>query len=280
MLRVARAALVRRSLAAYFALAYAISWGAVAAVHAGPGGGAAAMFAAQASGPVVASLLLTFVINGRAGLSRLFAQMLVWRAPVGCYAIALLAAPLAAALVLFLLSLASPTFMPAVATAADPWQLVWLGIAGGVLAGGLEELGWTGFATARMPRRWGILFAGLLIGCLHGAWHFLPGFIGEGAQYGVLYWPYFLVFWIGGLAALRVIIIWLYRRTGSLLMAQLAHATFTGSLLVLWPQASAAETLLWTTMFAVLLWLVALTLVRADGRIRVAEDVICRDRAA
>jgi uncharacterized protein len=96
-------------------------------------------------------------------------------------------------------------------------------------AGFCEEIGWTGFAYPRMRARLGWLPAALLLGLLWGLWH-LPvvDSLGAASPHG-RWWPEFFAAFIAMLAAIRVLIAWTYTRTGSLRMAQLLHASSTGS---------------------------------------------------
>jgi membrane protease YdiL (CAAX protease family) len=45
------------------------------------------------------------------------------------------------------------------------------GLVVGLLVPFFEELGWTGFATAELRKRHGVLATGLIMGLLWGAWH-------------------------------------------------------------------------------------------------------------
>ena len=49
---------------------------------------------------------------------------------------------------------------------------------------------------------------------------------------------------------------WLYARTGSLLLAMLMHASYTGWLFALYPATSFKQGLAWQTTLAAALWLV------------------------
>ena len=58
------------------------------------------------------------------------------------------------------------------------------------------------------------------------------------------------------MTAMRVLIAWTYTNTNSILLAQLLHATSTGSLVVFSPpHVSAAQESLWYTLYASVLWL-------------------------
>ena len=53
----------------------------------------------------------------------------------------------------------------------------------GIVAGYLEEWGWTGFATPRLLARLGALKAGLVLGLLLGVWHAAADFAIRGATF-------------------------------------------------------------------------------------------------
>jgi membrane protease YdiL (CAAX protease family) len=175
-----KAFIERHPLPAYFALAFAISWGGVLLVIGGPGGirGTTAqtdplfpfVYLAMLAGPSVAGILLTALVHGRAGLRNFLSRSLKWRVGARWYAVALLTAPLLMTATLFALSLTSPIFLPGMFTSPDKASLVLFGIAVGLGAGLFEELGWTGFAVPGVRLRYGGLLTGLIVGGLWGAW--------------------------------------------------------------------------------------------------------------
>jgi membrane protease YdiL (CAAX protease family) len=182
---------------------------------------------AMLAGPSVAGILLTGLVSGRAGLRELFSRLLRWRVGARWYAIALVPAPLLAAAVLFALSLISPIF------STDGKAVVLLS---GVVAGlttVLEEVGWTGFAVPRLRLRYGVVTTGLIVGVLWGAWHLLQGLWISGTYSGALPLALFVLLnffsGVGQLTAYRVLMVWVYDRTESLLVATLMHASLTAS---------------------------------------------------
>lgn len=88
--------------------------------------------------------------------------------------------------VLLALSLISPEFLPRIFTTDDKITLLLMGIAVGLGAGILEELGWTGFAIPRMRLRYGVLSTGLIVGVLWGAWHFFVNLWASGVTSGAI----------------------------------------------------------------------------------------------
>ena len=268
----------RHALPAYFALTFAISWGAVLVVIGGPGGlrGTTAqsdplfpfVYLAMLAGPSAAGILLTSLVDGRAGLRELMGRLLEWRVDPRWWAVALLTAPLLITATLLTLSLASPTFLPGILTSPGSASLLLFGIAVGLGAGCFEELGWTGFAVPGLRRRYGVLTTGLIAGGLWGAWHLLVVVWGIGSSAGTLPLALFVPLDLFSfLPAYRVLMVWLYDRTASLLVAMLMHASLTASMLILGPLAISGGTLLtYELVFAAALWVVVAAVVVADRR--------------
>ena len=266
----------RHSLSTYFALAFAISWGGVLLVIGGLGGipGSAAqtdplfpfVYLAMLAGPSVAGILLTSLVYGRVGLREFLSRMLRWQVGARWYAVALLTAPLLVAATLFALSLASPVFLPGILTTSNKASLLLFGIAVGLGAGFFEELGWTGFAVPGLRLRHGGLGTGLIVGLLWGAWHFLVTLWGSGSSSGALSLVLFLfVALFSFLPPYRLLMVWVYDRTESLLVAMLMHASLTASVLILGPLAiSGVPLLAYDLVLAAALWVVVAALAVAN----------------
>ena len=264
----------RRAVRIYFALAFAVSWAGVLFVV-GPGGIPTtvehlmtigpAMYVAMLAGPSVAGLLMTGLVSGRAGLREVLARLLTWRVGGRWYAVALLTAPFLAMAVSLALSLLSPEFLPAVFMANDKAPVLRSGLAGGLMVGIFEELGWTGFAIPRMRRRYGVLSTGLLVGVLWGAWHFIM-FWEPGSFSGALPLALLLVKLFSWLPAYRVLMVWVYDRTGSLLLAMLMHAGLTATQLILMPSPASGMSLLTSILaWAAALWIAVAMIAVANG---------------
>lgn len=235
--------LKRYPLLAYLALTFAISWGGIFIVSGSgrfPASGQELerlilySYAAMLAGPGLAGILLTVIVSGRAGLSEFLARLLKWRVGAGWYAVALLTAPLVILVVLFALSLISPDFLPRLFVTDDKVFLLWFSVISGLLVGIFEELGWTGFAAHTLLRsRRSILGTGLIVGLWFAAWDFLVVFrvsdstSAAGTVPLALFLPASLFTW---LPAYRVLMVWVYDHTGSLLVAMLMHT----SLVVFW----------------------------------------------
>jgi uncharacterized protein len=199
---------------------------------------------------------LTALLYGRAGLRELLSRLFKWRVGARWYALALLTAPLSVTAALLALSLTSTEFLPAILTTSDKATLLLIGIFAGLMVGIFEELGWTGFAVPRMRLRYSVLSTGLFVGLLWGSWHFLPFFWGSGTTSGVVPVTLFLlVLLFSWLPAYRVLMVWVYERTGgSLLVAMLMHVSLVASNVILAPLATGVSQVTYNLVWAAVLW--------------------------
>jgi membrane protease YdiL (CAAX protease family) len=279
--RTIKAFIKKHPVLTYYALVFAMSWGGILLIVGGPGGipGSSEqvetlmplVLLALFAGPSVASLLTIRLVAGRAGLHDLLSRLLRWRVRARWYAAALLSAPLMVTTVLLALSLLSPEFIPGIVTTDNKIALLLFGIAWGLLGGGLlEELGWTGFAVPRLRLRYTAFTTALIVGLLHGTWHFLIAFWAgssfSGGQWttyllGILF--FYLI--LGALPAYRVLMVWVYDRTASLLVAMLMHASLSASTLILQPPLTGAPFLTWNLALTAILWVVVAAVALANG---------------
>lgn len=260
-----KAFIERHAVPIYFVLTFAVSWGGFTLVVGGPRGFPGdpeeferlLPFAASAmlAGPSVSGLLLTGLLSGGAGLRELLSRFLKWRVGVRWYAFALLPGFVLPAAVLFALSIASSIF-----NTNDKVALLLSGMVAGISVV-LEEIGWTGFAVPRLRQRYSILTTGLIVGVLWGAWHFLQGLWISGTYSGalplVLFLPLSILSSIAQLTAYRILLVWVYDRTGSLLVTTLMHAVLTISTVIIFrPLATGASFLANTWVLAAAFWVV------------------------
>jgi membrane protease YdiL (CAAX protease family) len=273
----------RHPVLTYFVLPFAISWGCILMVV-GPGGLPTTaeqletvgplVYMALLTGPSVAGLLLTGLIDGRAGFRKLLSELLR-RVGAGWVVVALLATPLLATAVLLALSLFSPEFLPVIFTADDEATLLLSGITVGLMVGIFEEIGWTGFAIPRLRRRYGTLTTGLIVGVLWGAWHFIVFWQSDSFS-GALPLVLLLGQLFSWLPAYRVLLVWLYDRTGSLPVVMLMHAslvvTTAGSLVPLTLAGMALLT--WILAWAAALWVVVAVVQRLQPSPRQGRGVL------
>lgn len=269
--------------ASYFLLAFAISWGGIVAVVF-PGAIPAPaseterlfglVYLAMLAGPVAAALVVTATAGGTA-LRDFRRRLFNWRASPRWYAVALLTAPVLLGAAALVAQWWAPQFAPGLlgADAAGPLaaasraEFVLLAIAVGVGAGVFEEVGWTGVATPRLRARHGMFATGIAIGVLWGAWHFLAVYWGSGDAFGdasVL--AFMLASLFTFLPPYRVMMTWVFDRTGSLPVAIVMHTSLTTSSLLLSPAVTGHDAILWNVTTGAVLWIIVGAAALLGGR--------------
>jgi len=259
----------------YFALTFAISWGALLVMIAHNGFPATkdslnaqlpVAILAMLAGPSASGIVMTGLVEGRAGFRKLLSRLLKWQVSGRWYAVALLVGPLSmTAAVLVALLLTSGLSVPRFFAPITDVPILLSGILGGVIVGICEELGWTGFAVPRLRLRHNILTSGLILGVVWGGWHVLSNDIWAIHTYSGASSPTRTAittgigFLVGQLPPFRIVMVWVYDRTGSLLVAMLMHASLTASTLILARLAMSGA--LYGILLAVSMWVVAATVI-------------------
>lgn len=210
-------------------------------------------------GPPIAAVVVLRLSEGPQAVRRLLGRLVRWRVDRRWYAVAVLlpGAVVAAALVIDALVYDVSTPLPSLGL----FPLFVGSIAANVLiGGGMEEIGWRGFALPRLQAKYSALTASLLLGVVWIAWH-APLFVVPGAIQTEL-GP--LPFLIQGLA-LAVVFTWVYNSTrGSLLIVVLLHGTVNAWLTSVWYlRGGVSPTTLW--LFAGLLAAIAVGVVVRYG---------------
>jgi membrane protease YdiL (CAAX protease family) len=254
----------RHPVLAYYILVFAISWGGIL-IALGPGGFLGTSVTARTQlfvggpisllGPSISGVLLTGLIYGKPGLRQLLSRLLKWRVGAGWYALVLLTAP-----VLTTASLLALSITPAIMTAEDKVGMLLSGIALGFISSPFfEELGWIGFATPELRKRFSVLETGLIMGLLWGVWHFPIFSASARASTSVppaLFLAILLFTW---LLPYRVLIVWVYDHTKSLLLSILMHVPIVVGQFVLWPSDSTSGQIVFGTLvFTATLWVLVM----------------------
>jgi membrane protease YdiL (CAAX protease family) len=261
--------LKRQPIKSFFFLTFLISWGGVLLLGAPSGMPAPqevfeerypSVFLPYLLGPLVSGLFMIVLTSGKMGIQALFTRLLRWRVRWRWYAAALLTAPLLTLVLLLVFSLFNPAYLPAIFSSGEKGTLLLTGVMVGLFGGGLmEEPGWTGFALPQIRKQRGLLVSGLIIGFIWGVWHILPTYWGSGDAGGALSLPLLippLVFYLAVLPAYRVLMVWLYECTESLLIVMLSHASLTASsLFILAPGATGYALLPYYFVLAVVFWI-------------------------
>jgi CAAX protease family protein len=182
-------------------------------------------------GFVVAALVATGITEGREGVRSLLGRFLAWRVGPWWYAVVLFGAvvvDLAAIGLHVLLGGPVPDFAHPFATRIVPpgvslWAVAPIFLLFGVLTNG-EEIGWRGYAQARLQSRHGALAAAVVVGVVSAFWH-VPKFLTAGSAQDYSAW----LFLIDSVAK-AVLLAWVFNSTGgSLLMVTLLHASMNTS---------------------------------------------------
>lgn len=260
----------------YFTLTFVISWG-VVLVLAGPNGipvaedQAVVLGMALLLGPSVAGILLTGLTSGRDGFRKLSSHLLRWRVSARWYAVALLTAPLSAVVVLLARSLFSPEFAPLIFISDDKASLILMGLVAGLMVGCFEELGWTGFAVPLMRLRYSVFATGLTVGLLWGAWHFIMFWESDSFS-GAFPLAILLVRLFSWFPAYRVLMVWVYDRTESLLVVMLMHVSLVAAMVFFDPPLTGWGLLTYLLARAAVLWVVVAAVTVANrGQTEVAK---------
>lgn len=268
----------KRPILTYYFLTFLISWGSIAIlglIYGNPT--SSTIFQNKGPilmipflfGPFISGLLLTGLTEGRNGYKQLLSRFKP-KAGFKWYAAALLFVPLIIIVILGLLSIINVSFMPSIFSENNKLELVMEGLAIGFFGGGLfEEIGWTGFVLPRLQQYHKPTISGIIIGLLWALWHIYPTYFGSGDINGNLSLDLFipsLVFYITVMPAYRVLMVWLYVKTKSLIITMIAHMNLTANtIFILTPDVAGTMLTLYYLIFAGILWSI-IVLKKAEGR--------------
>ena len=228
-----KAALAAHPVLAFAILAYAISWSVWLPLLAARQGwvswsASTYLHLWGGLGPAAAALIVTGVVDGRAGIAGLRRSIMAWRGrlrwlvlavlyPLTVFAVAVVVARVIEGVWPDLSRFGASLEYPML-----PLAVYWL--ANLVFYGFGEEIGWRGLAQPTLQRRHSALTAAVLVSLVWAGWH-LPLF-GITATYRSMPAIGFLGFYFSLLTA-SFVLAWLYLRSqGSILVVAVFHATF------------------------------------------------------
>ena len=161
--------------------------------------------------PTIMAFVLTALSQGRRGVGTLWRGGTRWRVGFYWYTVVLLLPGLA-----YIVAWAAESGLTV--PAVGPWAPA---VVSGLLAGILEEFGWSGFAFPRLQARYGFVPAGVAMGFIVAFWH-LPLFLTPGQpQTRFAFVPFLLT-----LIVARFLFGWIYNGSGrSILLTILFHAS-------------------------------------------------------
>ncbi|MGJ3262680.1 MAG: CPBP family glutamic-type intramembrane protease [Salinarimonas sp.] len=255
-----------RSLLAFVAITFLITWSVIgvyvvapqrAAAWFGEIGGSHPLFFLATWAPAIAALSLVLAHSGVAGLRRFLSRLLIWRTSPGWAAFVLVGLPLV--FVAGSLIEGGPVLAPPPPEGAGPLVALLLMM---LLLGPIEELGWRGLAQPILQRHMAPIWAGLLIGATWGLWH-LPAFFLSSTVYAD--WS-FLPFFIGNVTLAVLATPILNRSRGGLLWPMLFHWQLINPF---WPDAQPWDTVILVGVAIVVVWWNRATMFSRQGAVTV-----------
>jgi membrane protease YdiL (CAAX protease family) len=172
--------------------------------------------------PGIIAIVMTALQERKAGLQKIFSKITNWRLNIKWYLFVILLPVCCVGPSLFIyhyflnkpLDL-SEWYLPFILFFIFmPFSPLW------------EEIGWRGFLLPILETKFGPFLAALILGSIWGIWH-IPMYLihnPEGSRTGL-----FLVYFVTGTVPITVLFVWLFNRTGSLLITIFFHAAINAT---------------------------------------------------
>jgi membrane protease YdiL (CAAX protease family) len=287
-----KALLARHPLLSFFVMAYAFTWIVLAPWTLGEDGAkvlppalgvpsSSARFLLAAgifAGPTLSAFIMTATTEGREGVRRLLGRLVLWRVGLRWYLFSLIVVPL----IMVVGTMIYSGDLPNLGALGGPSYLlsylatyVLVMVLGGPL---FEEIGWRGFALARMEALHGPLLASVILGVMWALWHlpqfFVPSWAASSGGGGILGIILFTITVI----TFTIVFTWVFNNTkASVLLAILVHTSidaFTVPLGEIFPARAVSSALPMIIGFgAIVVVLIAVTRGRLDyGRLAEARS--------
>jgi membrane protease YdiL (CAAX protease family) len=249
------------SLVAFFALAFALTWGVCAAMIlfradveavAGPISGYNPVFILAVWGPAIAAFILITLRYGLRGLGAFLRRLTLWRMHWGWWAFLIFSIPAARYFGAALNGTLSDPFPFSPWYNAIPILLLTL------IIGPVEEFGWRGFALPLLQRKMAPFWATLILGFIWAIWHY-PAFIIRGTPQEGGDFPTFVV----AAMVISVLFTALFNASrGSILMPVLYHFSVNNPAL---PDGGSGWVIAILVFVAIIVWLTREKMFRRDG---------------
>jgi len=204
--------------------------------------------------PAIAALGIILMKVRWSGTKRFLGRLLLWRAPAPWYLFILLGVPAMFYLGAMYKGLSLSELFP-----VSSLGVYFVSLSLSAIKGPVEEIGWRGFALPMLQRKMSPFIAAILIGLVWGFWH-LPAFFLSGVPHGA--WS-FMPFFIGTIA-LSIFATGLFNASrGSILLPAILHLQLNNSL---WPDGQPYDIFFVVIAALIILWLNRKTFFRkGDG---------------
>ena len=269
--------------ASFFVLAFAISWVLwvplvlyikfVLPADQEPGGLMLLMLLGTFA-PTVAAIMMTGILEGKPGVKKLLAKLLIWRVGFRWWLAAFLLAPVAtfAAIGIYVL-------LGGTVGRFDPsqWYVVLLGPVFALPFYVGEEMGWRGYALPRLQQKYTSLWSSVIVGALWALWHAPAYWASEGTVISGKPVTLFAVGWyIIFLIGISILMTWVYNNSkGSLLLMVLFHGMFTGpNVFPLFPDISSNALDQIIKLAPIPVWIMAILIIARYGAARLSRQPV------
>jgi CAAX protease family protein len=243
-----RRPVTRRTVMAFFALAFLLGWGIAILMLAfqdsieavlGPIDGTNPVFVLVVYSPAIAGVFLVWRHYGVRGLGSFFRRFTLVRMPLAWWLLLLLGIPAVKYLGAYLSG-------NTLELAYSPWWNLLPALLAVAFIGPMEELGWRGVGLPLLQRRFAPFWAGLIVGAFWALWH-LPAFaLGDTPQSTWSFGPF-----VVGVIAICMIQVPMFNASrGSLLIAALYHLQLN---VPAWPDAQPWENWLFAALAVVVM---------------------------
>jgi membrane protease YdiL (CAAX protease family) len=267
----------------FFVLAYAISWVLwvplvlyikfVLPADQEPGGLMLLMLLGTFA-PTVAAIMMTGILEGKPGVKKLLAKLLIWRVGFRWWLAAFLLVPVAtfAAIGIYVL-------LGGTVGRFDPsqWYVVLLGPVFALPFYVGEEMGWRGYALPKLQQKYTALWSSVIVGALWALWHAPAYWASEGTVISGKPVTLFAVGWyIIFLIGISIQMTWVYNNSkGSLLLMVLFHGMFTGpNVFPLFPDISSNALDQIIKLAPIPVWIMAILIIARYGAARLSRQPV------